>query len=238
MVTDHSHGPFSLNSMIPRCDIMAYPLDNMKHLGKVLLDLRRKVVPDVSLTLFKSDVAEAYRLLPMHVKWQIKQVNTIGNLQYVDRRNTFGGRGSGSIWIAFNSLLTWIARNEKHIEDLLVYADDSFKVAETSSIIYYPPFHQNMPRDQVKLLTLWEELGIPFKQKKQLSGSPLTIIGIDVNPNAMTFTLPQSAHDDLVHEIKRFCAFRPNTRGAKDTVGEWQRMAGWLNWSFNVYPLL
>ena len=39
MVTNHSAGPFSLNSMIPRCDIMAYPLDNMKHLGEVLMDL-------------------------------------------------------------------------------------------------------------------------------------------------------------------------------------------------------
>ena len=238
MVTDHSSGPFSLNSMIPRCDIMAYPLDNMKHLGEVLLDLRRKVGHDVPLTVFKSDVAEAYRLLPMHVKWQIKQVNTVGDLRYVDRRNAFGGRGSGSIWIAFNSLVTWIARHEKNISNLLVYADDSFKVVETSSLIYYKPFDQYLPCDQVKLLSLWEELGIPFKQKKQLSGSPLTIIGIDVDPNAMTFTLPPTARADLVREIEEFCAFRPNTHGTKHTLREWQRLAGWLNWSFNVFPLL
>ena len=193
MVTDHSAGPFSLNSMIQRSDIMAYLLDNMKHLGEVLLELRTQLGPDVPLTMFKSDVAEAYRLLPMHVNWQIKQINTIGDQRYVDRCNAFGGHGSGSIWITFNSLVTWIAQHEKSIDNLLVYADDSFKIVETSSLVYYQPFDQYIPRDQVKLLELWQELGVPFKQKKQLFGSPLTIIGINVDPNAMTFTLPQTA---------------------------------------------
>ena len=41
MVTDQSAGPFSLNSMIACSDIMGYPLDNMKHLGEILLDIRR-----------------------------------------------------------------------------------------------------------------------------------------------------------------------------------------------------
>ena len=151
---------------------------------------------------------------------------------------TFGGCGSGSIWIAFNSLVTWIARHEKCIDNLLVYADDSFKVVEASSLVYYQPFDRYIPKDQVKLLDSWEELRIPFKQKKQLFGSPLTIIGIEVDPNAMTFTLPQTARTDLIHEIEEFCAFRPNTRGAKHTLWEWQRLAGWLNWGFNVFPLL
>ena len=88
---------------------MAYTLDNMKHLGEILLEFRRRVGPEVHLTMFKSDVAEAYCLLPMHVKWQIKQINTVGEQRYVDCCNAFGGHGSGSIWIAFNSLVTWVA---------------------------------------------------------------------------------------------------------------------------------
>ena len=238
MVTDHSASAFSLNSMIPRTKIMAYPLDNLKHLGEVLLETRRTLGDEVPLILFKSDVSEAYRLLPMHISWQIKQVNTIGNLRYVDRCNAFGGRGSGSIWIAFNSLVTWIARYEKDIHDLLVYADDSFKVVEESSLVFYEPFNQHIPADQAKLLHLWDELGIPFKQKKQISGSPLTIIGIEVNPNTMTFTLPPQARLDLLHEIEEFCTIPMQGRGNKHTLREWQRLAGWVNWSFNVFPLL
>jgi len=95
MVTDHSAGRFSLNSMIPHDDIASYPLDNLRNLGEILLNLRDKIGSQVPLILFKSDVAEAYRLLPVHKKWC----------------NAFGGRASGSLWIAFNSLVTWIARN-------------------------------------------------------------------------------------------------------------------------------
>src|SRR6266567_8505164 len=41
MITDHSAGQFSLNSMIPQSDIMRYPLDNMKRLEEILLDIRK-----------------------------------------------------------------------------------------------------------------------------------------------------------------------------------------------------
>jgi len=50
--------------------------------------------------------------MPMHPCWQIKQVNTIDGKHYVDRCNAFGGSGSGGIWITFNSLVAWIAKNE------------------------------------------------------------------------------------------------------------------------------
>ena len=104
MVTDHSTGRFSLNSMIPHEDIASYPLDNLRNLSEILLNLQDKISSQVPLILFKSDVSEAYRLLPVHKKWQIKQVNTVDGLRYVDRCNTFGGHASGSLWIAFNSL--------------------------------------------------------------------------------------------------------------------------------------
>lgn len=53
-----------------------------------------------------------------------------------------------------------------------------------------------------RLLDLWDELGIPHKQKKQVHGSPLTIIGINVDPNSMTFTLPPAAKQHLIDKLK------------------------------------
>ena len=41
MVTDQSAGKYSLNSMIPREDIIGYPLDNLRHLGEFLLSMHR-----------------------------------------------------------------------------------------------------------------------------------------------------------------------------------------------------
>jgi hypothetical protein len=238
MVTNHSFGPFSLNAMIPHSDISGYPLDTLKHLGEILLDLHRSAEPIEPLVVFKSDVSEAYSLLPVHKKWQIKQVNTIDGLRYIDRCNTFGNRVSGSIWISFNSLVTWIARYIKGNDNLLVYVDDSFKVARTSSYIFYEPFNKLMPKDQVELMDLWTELGISFKEKKQVFGAPLTVIGISVDPNNLTFTLPEKGKSDLLAQVEEFCSLRQGSRGAKFTLHEWQRLAGWLNWSFNVFPLL
>ncbi|KDR64848.1 hypothetical protein GALMADRAFT_82606, partial [Galerina marginata CBS 339.88] len=209
----------------------------MKHLGEELLYFRR-TFGDESLILFKSDVAEAYRLLPVHPFWQIKQVNTLDGNRSIDRCNAFGGRGSGSIWISVNGLVTWIARYVKEIPRLLVYSDDSYSICKASSLVKYDPFNKFMPADQVALMNLWTELGIPFKEKKQIFGAPLTIIGIEVDPNAMSFTLPQSKRTELIAEIEKFCSIPPHSRGSKHTLREWQRLAGWMNWSFNVFPLL
>ena len=140
--------------------------------------------------------------MPVHPFWQIKQVNTIDGLRSIDRCNVFGGRASFSIWISFNSLVTWIARYVKDIPRLLIYSDDNFSIVKASSLVEYEPFKKFMPADQVALMNLWMELNIPFKEKKQIFGSPLTIIGIEVDPNAMTFTLPEGAHLDLITEIE------------------------------------
>jgi len=237
MVTDQSASKFSLNSMIVRDDIKGYPLDNMRHLGEELLFFRH-AFGDETLMLFKSDVSEAYRLMPVHPFWQVKQINTFDGFRYVDRCNAFGGRASGCIWISFNALVTWITRYVKNIPRLLVYSDDSFSIVKASSLIEYKPFKKLMPADQVALMNLWTELNIPFKEKKQIFGSTLTIIGIEVDPNAMTMTLPTSTRLDLLKRIEDFCAIPPHSRGAKHTLREWQQLAGWINWSFNVFPLL
>lgn len=65
LVTNHSKEPFSLNSMIDKIDMGSFPLDNMKHLGSFIITLHR-LAPEEELILWKSDVAEAYRLIPMH----------------------------------------------------------------------------------------------------------------------------------------------------------------------------
>ena len=121
MVMDHSFGLYALNAMIPHDDIAGYPLDNLKHIGELLLDFHQTVRPVEPIIVSKSDISEAYRLLPVHKKWQIKQINTVDGLRYVDRCNTFGNRASGSIWISFNALVLWIVRYICNIHNLLAY---------------------------------------------------------------------------------------------------------------------
>ena len=236
LVTNHSAGDHSLNSMIKREDITGFPLDNMTHLGEMLL--RKKAeFPDEELTLFKSDISEAYRHLPMHPLWQIKQVNTIEQQRHIDRRNCFGGKGSGSLFIAVNSLVTWVGKNEYKIPDLGTYSDDSFGVEISKNISFYEPYKRSMPTSQVTLLKLWDELGIPHKDKKQVSGKTLTIIGIEVDANNLTLTLPPENKSELIAQLKDF-ARTPENNGVKYALKDFQRLAGWFNWALNVYPLL
>lgn len=90
LVTNQSHEIHSLNSMIDHEKVMGYPFDNLSHLGQMLLDLEKRE-PNARKVVWKSDIAEAYQLIPMHPCWQIKQVNTIDGLRYVDHCNAFGG---------------------------------------------------------------------------------------------------------------------------------------------------
>jgi len=232
MVTDQSAGKYSLNSMIRREDIIGYPLDNLHHLGEFLLSMHHRT-PHSPRVLYKSDVAEAYRLLPVHPFWQIKQINWISGNLHVDRNNAFRGRGSGCNWIAFMSLVSWIAKKQWNIELLGTYSDDSFGLDHANNLAWYPPYNKFLPKNQVKLLQLWDKINLPHKKSKQIYGSSLTIIGIEVDANALSMTMPPDRLRELISAIDDFIS-----SNHKFTLHEWQRLAGWINWSFNVFPLL
>jgi len=155
MVTDHSAGPFSLNSMIDHEQVTGYPLDNMRHLGEMLLHFRASI-GDVPLTMWKSDIADAYRNLPMHPLWQIKQIITIDDQRYVDRNLAFGSSSSSGIFISFNSLVAWIAKYVKEIQYLIDYVDDSSGCNRSGDTLFYEPYCQHLPADQTRLLLLWD----------------------------------------------------------------------------------
>jgi hypothetical protein len=140
----------------------------------------------------------------MHPLWQIKQVVTIDGEQDLDRNNCFSGWGSAGIYISFNGPVTWIAKNIQTIADLWTYMDDSFGIEEEGNIVWYQQYGKYMPRNQVKLLSLWDELGVPHEVHKQLSRGRLTIIGIEVNADSLTFTLPKQGLDDLLQELEEF----------------------------------
>ncbi|KJA20810.1 hypothetical protein HYPSUDRAFT_203410 [Hypholoma sublateritium FD-334 SS-4] len=250
MVTDHSATEFSLNNLINHDRVTGFPLDNMKHVGEMLLNARARLGKDTELIMWKADIAEAYRLLPMHPAWQIKQANLIDGIWYIDRNAAFGSSASGSLFISFNALVTWIAKKIEHIDHLAVYVDDSTGCDVKGDAAFYPPYNKMLPRHQKILLDLWDHLGIPHKEKKQISGCPLTVIGIDVDPNAMTLTQPPLARERFLTELALWTTeppkapkHPPHTKPPrKDTVHfklkQWQHFAGWVNWDVNIDPFL
>jgi hypothetical protein len=224
--------------MIDHGFVTGYPLDNMVHMGEMLLSYRRSTTNDKMLTMWKSDIAEAYRLMPLHPFWQIKQVNTVDGQRYIDRNNAFGSSASGAIFIAFNSLVSWIAKKKRGIQYLATYVDDSSGFNLHDDLLYYEPYDTHFPRHQTALLMLWDELSIPHKVKKQIFGPIIPVIGIEVDPNAMTFSLSAEKRSEICDALQAW-AIKP-INGAKTNyqLKYWQQMGGWLNWSFNVFPLL
>ena len=235
LVNDHSAGDFSLNSMIAREDIAGAKMDTISDLIGALLRYR-KIHPNTTLVLFKSDVSAAYRRLPLHPLWQIKQIITIDGQRHVDRCTSFGGRGSCRDYTSFMGLVLWIAIFIKRIPDLFGYIDDNFSFDEEGNVLWYEPYKCYYPAKQTQLLKLWDEINLPHEKPKQEYGPVLRIVGFYVDPNAMRVSMDEEDKTRLLQHITSFTATAPG--GTRRTLREFQQLAGWVNWSFNVFPLL
>jgi hypothetical protein len=231
LVTNHSAGNFSLNSMITKEDIAGVTLDNVQHLGNTLWQFRA-LEGDGPLVIWKADVSEAYRHMPMHPLWQVKQIVSFEGHRHVDCANVFGGRASQQIFHTFMSLVMWLAVFV-HLILTYIYVDDSFSFVKLQDHAYYDKYEKNLPSDMVKLLQLWDELGILHEARKQVFGSPLTVIGFDVDPHLMRVTLWEDSKAHLVSELRSFARHRH-----RRTLRECEHIAGSLNWALNVAPLL
>lgn len=232
MVIDKSADPHAPNDLIPR-EYVSVPLDNLHHLGAALLRGRIIHGPDAVFILFKSDVSKAYRCIPLTPLWQIFQIITVDSMRHVDRCNNFGDRGAGGLWGTFFALVIWIVIYVRFINDLFAYVDDAYSWDLAQHMSLYTPYNKVLPAKQARLLQLWDELGIPHDERKQVFGTKLTIIGFEVDPNAMTITMPPDSRKDLVAAIRAFAR-----AGQRRPLREFQQLAGWMNWSLNTDPRL
>ena len=223
LVNDHSAGRFSLNSMISREDVAGAKMDSISDLIGALLRYR-KIHPDKTLVLFKSDVAAAYRRLPLHPLWQVKQIITVDGCRHVDRCTSFGGRGSCRDYTAFMGLVLWIAIFVILIADLFGYIDDNFSFDEEGNVLWYQPYQCYYPAKQTKLLKLWDEINLPHEKSKQEYGPVLRIIGFMVDPNLMRVSMDEEDRARLLEHISEFAATAPG--GTRRTLREFQQLAG------------
>jgi hypothetical protein len=248
LVSHQSYGEFSQNTMVDGPQTKGPRMDTMQQFIPALLRFRRQH-PYARLVIWKSDVAEAFRLLPMHPLAAIKQVVT-SNIptkaevaagqsnsplqRNVDWGATFGNRGSPRLWASVMGLVIWVALFIKLLVDIFCYVDDAFGWELETNFIFYAPYQKRMPAKQAQLLLLWDFLGIPHKEKKQLHGTSLTVIGFQIDANTMTITLPPDSKAELEQWVEEFI----DTPSRRRKLREFQALAGWMNWSFNMYMLL
>ena len=204
----NSADPYSLNSMILREDVVGAQMDTVSNLVGALLRYRR-IHPNTPLIMFKSDVAAAYRQLPLHPLWQIKQIVTIDGIRHVDRNTEFGGRGSCRDYTAFMGLVLWITIFVKSLPDLFGYIDDNFSFEEEGKVTWYAPYRCYYPSKQAELLCLWDEIGLPHEKPKQEYAPVLQIVGFMVDPNLMRVSMDDTDRKKLIQHINAFIATAP-----------------------------
>lgn len=236
LVTDHSAGLHSLNSLIPE-DCRSVRFDNLHDLGSSLRHFHQ-IHRRGPRWLFKSDVSKAYRLVPMHPHWQIRQVLETPEegrmMKRVDRCGVFGNAGMVRAFCAFFGAVIWGAVNARSIDGLFHYIDDANGYDDNEDLFLYKPYNEFYPKKQVALLELWDELGIPHQKQKQVFGKALDIIGLQVDIEDMTITMSAERRQELTEAIHKFLG----AEGRGRPLIEWQRLAGWMQWAINAYPLL
>jgi hypothetical protein len=109
-----------------------------------------------------------------------------------------------------------------------MYMDDFFGWDYANNLVWYRG--RLRPRRQVRLLVLWESISCPFEDHKQDHGEVLKIIGLWVDVNAGSISLPPNAISDIIAKIDFFLG----TSDHLPTLRSWQCLAGHLNWMLNV----
>ena len=203
LIVDHSAGSCLISCMIDQDSISGVKLDGIKTLGDSIRAFCANQLNSLApLILCKSDVTAAYRQIPMHPLWQIKQAICINKQFSIDHCNNFGGCASQKIWWSFMSLVLWIAVFKCHLHALKCYVDDNFSFSISGDIKLYATYNALLPSEQVHLLQSWDEIGLPHEKEKQISGTCIPIIRFDVTPNAMTVTMSDAKRTKLIDACK------------------------------------
>ena len=82
--------------------------------------------------------------------------------------------------------------------------DNAFSFEPDVMLEFYTPYDNWYPKKQVRLLKLFDEVGIPHEKKKQEFGWELTIIGLWVSLDLLTITMPFEKQESIIDEISQF----------------------------------
>ncbi|GAA5922469.1 hypothetical protein JCM1841_004921 [Sporobolomyces salmonicolor] len=231
-----------LNDGVDR-DVARVTYDTIAELGR-LMRYRRRRGEDIDGILWRSDVSGAFRTLPVAQQWQVRQVHRsrrwdrrkgrFETIFYVDRRVVFGGRFSPRLWCTVMNVILAGIKQHLGLEFPLAYVDDAFGVDTSGlSLPVANPITgetRSVPRDQARLLLVWNFVGCPWEWEKQLSGRQLVILGHFVDAEALTVSLPEAARQAFHAFINDFLSTQ------KQPLVAFQRAAGYGNWVCTTLP--
>lgn len=146
-------------------------------------------------TLTKIDLKDAFKQIPIHRSmWPFHGIQWRGNY-YFYCRLVFGSRSSPAIYDMIGKAISWIAKNNYGLLDLLRYLDDYLKID--------PP--NSDPGKSMALLTmLFKRLGLPTSPSKCMEGQIMEFLGILLDCIKMEARLGPEKYDRIKNLIHAF----------------------------------
>ena len=92
----------------------------------------------------------------------------------------------------------WISIYIYLLPDLMHYMDKAWLYDMDPALMFYKPYDAWFLQKQVKLLWLYDNLGLPHIKKRWQFGCSFKIIGLIVNPVKMTINMSDKSHNDLM----------------------------------------
>lgn len=174
----------------------------------------------------KIDLSSAYRSVPLHpadypragLAWQFKG-NSTESYMY-DTRLMFGARLSACIFNMLTRAVIDIMNSRGHEGRYLVYCDDFFITSPSREIC------RSLMNE---LMSVLRELGFAINYNKVVGpATSITFLGVVINTEKYTLSLPHKKLSDLQVELVKICKNRSITyRGLQSICGK-------LNWACQV----
>ncbi|XP_062618317.1 uncharacterized protein LOC134279921 [Saccostrea cucullata] len=201
----------SVNDFIPDdlCSVSYTTIDDaiklIKKIGKNCL-------------LAKTDIASAFRILPVHPNdHELLGIQFKGSFYY-DKCLPMGCSISCSIFETFSTALQWIACSKFGVPNMLHILDDFLFIGPPNSAICHSSLKQ--------FLSMCDVLGIPIKSEKTEGPSTtMVFLGIELDTIKMEARLPQ----EKIQKIK--LALDSAKKCKKITLRKLQSLIGLLNFA-------
>ena len=152
----------------------------------------------------KSDIAHAYRQVPVHPEDRSLLGMQWKGRQYVDCTLPFGLRSAPTMFSAVADAVEWIVRAQG-VPEIFHYLDDF--------IIIGPPAGDACERHLHTFLQTCESLGVIVASRKTEGPSTcLTVLGIEIDTNALELRLPVEKLEQLANLLGQWRGRRSGSR--------------------------
>lgn len=219
--------------------------DTLVDLIRLLRHLGLDSLPSHAI-LWKTDVSAAFKALPMHPHWQLRQGIAVEHRQqdgswrrkyHIEWRGAFGSRATPYLWTSVMGAVLWIVQHRGFVDYPLAYMDDAINVDLSGELVIhvFEGEEELVPKAVGATLDVWDELGYPYRRKKVVFGRKIPIIGLTVDLDALSVSLPSSSIITFAARVDRFLDKRL-PHGRSPPLREWRSLVGHASWALTVLP--